>query len=147
MQTFPGACGTSMASIRSDPKDSWPVCIRIAVWRKGQTCPHYPVSFRRVLLQHPCRWLPLDDPRWSLLHSQATPLRSERLRQAGSGLCPAGVSNYRTAPFSSRAKTRHTTINCTRSMFRDAPLRLVRTTLVIHLEKKNECLCFEFLYF
>ena len=31
------------------------------------------------------------------------PLATFRLRQAGSGLCPAVVSNYRTSPFSSRA--------------------------------------------
>jgi hypothetical protein len=37
------------------------------------------------------------------------PLATLRLRQAGSGLCPIPVSEYRTSPFSSRAKARHTT--------------------------------------
>lgn len=47
-------------------------------------------------------------------HIAVTPLPSAtlRLRQAGSGLCPVAVSNYRTAPFSSRAKARHTTRRC-----------------------------------
>jgi len=51
-----------------------------------------PASFRRASLQHRCLRLPFA------------------LSQAGSGLCPADVSNCRTAPFSSRAKARLTTI-------------------------------------
>jgi hypothetical protein len=52
-------------------------------------------------------------------HIAVTPLPSAtlRLHQAGSGLCPVAVSNYRTAPFSSRAKARHTTTACSGQRF------------------------------
>jgi predicted enzyme related to lactoylglutathione lyase len=80
-------------------------------------------------------------------HSQATSLCSERLRQAGSGLCPASMANYRAEPFISRARPDIKPQRGAGPVFLVANVEHCANQRGTIMDKRNRINCFDFIEF